>query len=64
MSDSLPLARPNITQAEIDAVKAEYEARIAEVSAGAERQALDRLTDRLLTLSGFDPARAPKGNGA
>jgi pyruvate-ferredoxin/flavodoxin oxidoreductase len=51
-------------QAEIDAIKSEYESRIAEVSAGAERQALDRLTDRLLTLSGFDAGRAPKGNGA
>jgi pyruvate-ferredoxin/flavodoxin oxidoreductase len=51
-------------QAEIDALKSEYENRIAEVSAGADRQALDQLTDRLLALSGFDAARPPKGNGA
>jgi len=51
-------------QAEIDALKSEYESRITELSAGADRQALDRLTDRLLALSGFDAARAPKGDGA
>ena len=50
-------------QAEINALKSEHEARIAEASASADRQALDRLTDRLLTLSGFDPAPAPKSEG-
>jgi pyruvate-ferredoxin/flavodoxin oxidoreductase len=51
-------------KAEVDALKAEYEGRITEVSAGADRQALARLTDRLLTLSGGGAAPAPKGNGA
>jgi pyruvate-ferredoxin/flavodoxin oxidoreductase len=61
--ESLTAELASERQAEIDALKAEYEARIAEVTAGAEHQALDRLTDRLLTLSGFDPASAPKGEG-
>jgi len=51
-------------QAELDALKSEYETRMAEASAGANRQALDKLTDRLLTLSGFDAARRPNGDGA
>jgi pyruvate-ferredoxin/flavodoxin oxidoreductase len=50
-------------QAEIDALESEYEGRITEVQAGADRQALDKLTDRLLALSGFDANRPPKSNG-
>lgn len=62
--ESLAAELESERRAEIDALKAEHEARIAEVSAGADRQAQDRLTERLLTLSGFDPARAAKGEGA
>jgi pyruvate-ferredoxin/flavodoxin oxidoreductase len=51
-------------KAEIDALRAEYEGRIAVASAGADRQALERLTDRLLALSGVGTAPAPRGNGA
>ena len=50
-------------EAEIGALESEHEARVAEVQAGADRQALDRLTDRLLTLSGFDANRPAKSNG-
>jgi pyruvate-ferredoxin/flavodoxin oxidoreductase len=51
-------------EAEISALKAESEARIAETAAGADRQALDRLTNRLLALSGFGPPQTGKGNDA
>ena len=50
-------------EAEIGALESEQAARVAEVQAGADRQALDRLTDRLLTLSGFDANRPAKSNG-
>jgi pyruvate-ferredoxin/flavodoxin oxidoreductase len=50
-------------ETEIGALKSEHEARVAEVQAGADRQALDRLTDRLLALSGFDSNRPAKSNG-
>jgi pyruvate-ferredoxin/flavodoxin oxidoreductase len=50
-------------EAEIGALRSEYEARLAEVQAGADRQAFDRLTDRLLTLSGFDANRPARSNG-
>lgn len=50
-------------EAEIGALESGQAARLAEVQAGADRQALDRLTDRLLTLSGFDANRPAKSNG-
>ena len=50
-------------ETEIGALQSEHEARVAEVQASADRQALDRLTDRLLTLSGFDANRPAKSNG-
>jgi pyruvate-ferredoxin/flavodoxin oxidoreductase len=50
-------------EAEIAALESEHQARVAEVQAGADRQALDRLTDRLLTLSGFEANRPTKSNG-
>jgi hypothetical protein len=50
-------------EAEIGTLESEHEARVAEIQAGAERQAVDRLTDRLLTLSGFDANRPAKSNG-
>jgi pyruvate-ferredoxin/flavodoxin oxidoreductase len=50
-------------EAEVEALKSEHEARLAEIQAGADRQAADRLTDRLLTLSGFDASRANRSNG-
>jgi hypothetical protein len=49
--------------AELDKQKAEYEARLAEARAGVDREAIERLTTRLLALSGFGSERAPKGNG-
>jgi hypothetical protein len=51
-------------QAEFDALKSEYETRMAEASASANRQALDKLTERLLALSGFGAARRPNGDSA
>ena len=50
-------------EAEIGALESEHAARVAEVQAGADQQALDRLTDRLLALSGFDANRPAKSNG-
>jgi pyruvate-ferredoxin/flavodoxin oxidoreductase len=50
-------------EAEIGTLESEHEARVAEVQAGADRKALDRLTDRLLALSGFDANRPTKSNG-
>jgi pyruvate-ferredoxin/flavodoxin oxidoreductase len=50
-------------EAEIGALESEHQARLAEVQAGADRQALDRLTDRLLTLSGFNATPPPRSNG-
>jgi pyruvate-ferredoxin/flavodoxin oxidoreductase len=48
---------------QLAALKAEYEARIAELRAGADQQAVARLKDRLLALTGYSKPR-PKGNGA
>jgi pyruvate-ferredoxin/flavodoxin oxidoreductase len=48
---------------ELDALRAEYEARLAETRAGADHDALERLTAELLTLSGFGSEGMPKGDG-
>jgi hypothetical protein len=50
--------------AELEAQKAEYEAQLAEARAGVDREALERLTTRLMALSGFDPKRAPEGDAS
>jgi pyruvate-ferredoxin/flavodoxin oxidoreductase len=51
-------------RAEIEALASEHERRSADARAAADREAVDRLTERLLTLSGFGTGAAPKGNGA
>jgi pyruvate-ferredoxin/flavodoxin oxidoreductase len=50
-------------EAEIASLESEHAARLAEAQASADQQALDRLTDRLLTLSGFDASRPARSNG-
>jgi pyruvate-ferredoxin/flavodoxin oxidoreductase len=50
-------------RAELEALRADYEARLAAARTGADDEALERLTERLLTLSGFGGVAAPKGNG-
>jgi pyruvate-ferredoxin/flavodoxin oxidoreductase len=40
-------------QSRVEALESEYETRIADLRAGMDREALDRLTERLLALSGF-----------
>jgi len=50
--------------AELDALRAEYEARLAEARAGADGQAIDRLTEQLLSLSGFGGDAASPEDGS
>jgi pyruvate-ferredoxin/flavodoxin oxidoreductase len=51
-------------RAELEALHSEHEARIAELRAGTEREALERMTERLLQLSGFASGPPPKRDGA
>jgi pyruvate-ferredoxin/flavodoxin oxidoreductase len=51
-------------QARLNAQRAEHEAQIAETRASANREAMEKLVARLMTLSGFDPTRTSKGSGA
>jgi pyruvate/2-oxoacid:ferredoxin oxidoreductase alpha subunit/ferredoxin len=48
---------------ELEALRVDYEARLAAARDGTESEALTRLTERLLALSGFESEPAPKGNG-
>jgi len=48
---------------QIDAIEDEHEARLAEVAAGADREAISRLSQRLLTLAGSRPAKNPVQEG-
>jgi hypothetical protein len=50
--------------AELEAQKAEYEARLAEARAGVDRDAIERLTTRLMALSGFGSERAKEGGAS
>jgi pyruvate/2-oxoacid:ferredoxin oxidoreductase alpha subunit/ferredoxin len=50
--------------AELEALRADYEARLAAARSGADDEALERLTERLLALSGFAAVAATKENGA
>ena len=50
--------------AELDALRAEYEARLAEARAGTDADAVDRLTAQLLSLSGFDGDVASPRDGS
>ena len=50
--------------AELEAQKAEYEALLAEARAGVDREAVERLTARLMALSGFGAERANEGDAS
>jgi pyruvate-ferredoxin/flavodoxin oxidoreductase len=50
--------------AELEAQKADYEARLAEARAGVDREAVERLTTRLMALSGFGSQRANEGDAS
>jgi pyruvate-ferredoxin/flavodoxin oxidoreductase len=50
--------------AELETLRAEYEARLAEARSGADADAIDRLTAQLLSLSGFAGEAAPPGDGS
>jgi len=49
--------------AELDALRAEYETRLAEARAGADSEAIERLTEQLLALSGFGSENLSGGDG-
>jgi hypothetical protein len=50
-------------QQELDALKAEHEAELAEVAAGTDREAIGRLSQRLIALAGYPTrTRAEDGN--
>jgi pyruvate-ferredoxin/flavodoxin oxidoreductase len=52
-------------QARLEAVKAEYEARLTEFGSGADREAVARLAERFMALAGYAPAKPDAGgNGA
>jgi pyruvate-ferredoxin/flavodoxin oxidoreductase len=52
-------------QARLEAVKAEYEARLTEFGTGADREAVARLAERFMALAGYAPAKPEAGsNGA
>jgi hypothetical protein len=48
----------------IEELKAEHEAALAGVRAGADQEMLGRLTDRLMALTSLAPRSPEKGNGA
>jgi pyruvate-ferredoxin/flavodoxin oxidoreductase len=50
-------------QAQLDALKAEHEAKISELRSGREQEAISRLTERLMTLAGYAPKPGQKGEG-
>ena len=50
--------------AEIDTLRAEYEARLAEARAGADAEAIDRLTAQLLSLSELSGDATSQGDGS
>jgi pyruvate-ferredoxin/flavodoxin oxidoreductase len=50
--------------AELEAQKADYEAQLAEARAGVDRDAIERLTTRLMALSGFGSKRASEGDAS
>jgi pyruvate-ferredoxin/flavodoxin oxidoreductase len=47
-------------QEQIDALEAEHEARLAEVAAGTDQQAIARLSQRLMTLAGYPAKDRPR----
>jgi hypothetical protein len=51
-------------QVQITALKAEHEATISALRSGTEQEAIDRLTQRLMTLAGYAPKAGPNGDGA
>jgi pyruvate-ferredoxin/flavodoxin oxidoreductase len=51
-------------QEQLKALKAEQEARIAEIRATTNQEAVNRLMDRLMTLAGYARKAGQKGDGA
>jgi pyruvate-ferredoxin/flavodoxin oxidoreductase len=49
---------------ELDALREGYEARLAEARAGTDADAIGRLTEQLLSLSGFGSDAASRGDGS
>jgi pyruvate-ferredoxin/flavodoxin oxidoreductase len=50
-------------QSRLEELKAESDARLAELRSSSDREALARLTERLMTLAGFGSKPSPRGNG-
>jgi pyruvate/2-oxoacid:ferredoxin oxidoreductase alpha subunit/ferredoxin len=50
-------------QGRLEELKEESDARIAELRSSSDREALARLTERLMSLAGFAAKPAPRGNG-
>jgi hypothetical protein len=50
-------------EAELAALRSDYEARLAEARSGTDREAVERLTAELLALSGFGTGSAAPGDG-
>jgi hypothetical protein len=51
-------------QEKINALKAEQDARIAEIRAATDQETLNRLMDRLMALAGYGQKSAEKADGA
>ena len=51
-------------QEKFNALKAEQDARIAEIRAASDQETLNRLMDRLMALAGYAKKTAPKADGA
>jgi hypothetical protein len=51
--------------ARIEALKADYEARLAESGSSVDREAVARLAERFMALAGYAPSKPGSGgNGA